>query len=108
MIEAMACGTPTIAWNNGSAPEIIDHSVTGIIVSNESDAVEVVSKARHLDRRLIRRVFEDRFSAAAMASKYVALYERMVQPTRLLKGVRSGLARRNRSAMEVVPAAAAE
>jgi len=54
MIEAMACGTPVIAWPRGSVPEVIEDGVTGFIVESEADAVAAIERARHLDRRRIR------------------------------------------------------
>ncbi len=74
MIEAMGCGTPVIGYNHGSAPEVIDHGVTGYVVKNEDEAVEAVAAARTLDRREIRRRFDRRFSATAMARGYLDLY----------------------------------
>jgi len=75
MIEAMACGTPVIAWNRGSVPEIIEDGVTGFIVESESEAVEAVARLDQLDRRYIRQVFEKRFTSERMAEDYVRLYK---------------------------------
>lgn len=74
MIEAMACGTPVVAWRCGSTPEIIEPGVTGFLVSSESEACRAVTLARRLERPAIRRRFELRFSAQAMARHYVDLY----------------------------------
>ena len=74
MIEAMGCGTPVIGYNHGSAPEVIDHGVTGFVVEGEDEAVQAVAAARKLDRREIRRRFDRRFSATAMARAYLDLY----------------------------------
>ena len=74
MIEALACGTPVVAWHCGSVPEVIDDGVTGFVVSTEDEAVEAFAKARTLDRREIRRRFDRRFSATAMARSYLDLY----------------------------------
>lgn len=74
MIEALACGTPVIAFRRGSVPEIIDTGVTGFIVDSVDEAVEQVSRVRHLDRRCCRQVFEQRFSAARMAQSYCEVY----------------------------------
>lgn len=79
MIEAMACGTPVIAWDNGSVPEVIEHGVTGFIVRSEEEAVDAVSRLGELDRATIRRVFERRFSATVMARSYLELYRRLVK-----------------------------
>ena len=78
MIEAMACGTPVIAWNNGSVSEVIEHGVSGFVVESEEDAKMAVHQASHIDRRKVRRAFERRFSATAMARKYVEVYRSMV------------------------------
>lgn len=78
MIEAMACGTPVIAYNMGSVAEIIDDGVTGFIVSNLNEAVDAVGRVGSLDRRVCRSVFEQRFTAGRMCSAYLAIYERVV------------------------------
>jgi glycosyltransferase involved in cell wall biosynthesis len=74
LIEAMACGTPVIAWNCGSVPEVIDDGVTGFIVSSMDEAVDAVAKVGSLDRRRIRAVFERRFSAPVMAENHARHY----------------------------------
>jgi glycosyltransferase involved in cell wall biosynthesis len=74
MIEAMACGTPVVAYRRGSAPEVIDEGVTGFLADDEEEAASAVIRARALDRREIRRRFERRFSAVAMARAYLDLY----------------------------------
>ncbi len=74
MIEAMANGTPVIAFRRGSVPEVIDHGVTGFIVDTIEEAVAAVPLAKELDRAAVRRRFEERFSAERMARDYVALY----------------------------------
>ena len=75
MIEAMACGTPVIAWRNGSVPEIIEHGVTGFIIDSVEEGIEAAARVAELDRATIRRRFEARFSAERMAKGYVALYD---------------------------------
>jgi glycosyltransferase involved in cell wall biosynthesis len=77
MIEAMACGTPVIAYDCGSVPEVIEHGLTGFIVENEDEAVAAAQRLGDLDRRKIRRRFETRFSATAMARRYLDLYDRL-------------------------------
>ncbi|MGN6513297.1 MAG: glycosyltransferase family 4 protein [Lysobacteraceae bacterium] len=77
MVEAMACGTPVIAWPCGSVPEVVDDRVTGRVVTSEDEAVAAVAEVAAYDRRRIREVFERRFSARAMASGYEALYQRL-------------------------------
>ncbi len=74
MIEAMACGTPVVGFRRGSAPEVIDDGVSGYLVGGEEEAPEAVVRARRLDRREIRRRFDRRFSATAMARGYLDLY----------------------------------
>jgi glycosyltransferase involved in cell wall biosynthesis len=74
----MACGTPTIAWNCGALPEIIDQGVTGFVVNSMDDAVAAVPALLRLDRRKVRAVFEKRFSAQRMARDYVAAYARLI------------------------------
>ena len=77
MIEAMACGTPVVAWRCGSTPEVIEPGVTGFLVDSDAEADQAVLKARLLNRAAVRRRFELRFSASAMARRYVDLYERV-------------------------------
>jgi glycosyltransferase involved in cell wall biosynthesis len=79
MIEAMACGTPVIAWNRGSVPEVVDPGVTGFVVDSVEEAVSAVSLIGNLDRRRIREVFDRRFTAARMARDYVAIYRRLLE-----------------------------
>jgi glycosyltransferase involved in cell wall biosynthesis len=75
MIEAMACGTPVIAFRRGSVPEVIEHGVTGFVVDTEDEALQAIADIPKLDRRRIRARFEDRFTAKRMTDAYVALYE---------------------------------
>ncbi|MGH6914903.1 MAG: glycosyltransferase family 4 protein, partial [Geminicoccales bacterium] len=75
MIEAMACGTPVIAYRCGSVPEVVEDGVTGYIVDSIEGAVAAVDRLGALDRALIRRRFEDRFSAERMARDYLAVYQ---------------------------------
>ncbi|HSV02624.1 MAG TPA: glycosyltransferase family 4 protein [Phenylobacterium sp.] len=77
MIEAMACGTPVIAYDCGSVREVIEDGLTGFVVRNEEEAVAAAARAPGLDRRAIRRRFEERFSATAMAARYLELYVRL-------------------------------
>ena len=74
MIEAMACGTPVIAYNRGSVPEIIDEGLTGFIVEDETSAVGVVGRLAGLNRDAIRKQFEKRFTARRMALDYLAAF----------------------------------
>jgi glycosyltransferase involved in cell wall biosynthesis len=82
MIEAMACGTPVIAWPRGSVPEVIEDGVTGFIVETEADAVAAIGRARRLDRGRIRETFERRFSARRMAEAYVKSYQTLLESPR--------------------------
>ncbi len=77
MIEAMACGTPVLAFRKGSVPEIIDPGLSGHIVDSVEEAVATLPATLALDRRGVRRTFERRFSAARMAADYVKIYESM-------------------------------
>jgi glycosyltransferase involved in cell wall biosynthesis len=74
MIEAMACGTPVVAFRRGSVSEVVDEGVTGYMVDDMDAAVGAVLRMRGFDRRRVREVFERRFSAARMADEYCALY----------------------------------
>jgi glycosyltransferase involved in cell wall biosynthesis len=74
MIEAMACGTPVVARRRGSVPEVVEDGVTGFIVEDEREAAAAVARLDCLDRRRIRRVFEQRFTATRMARDYVDIY----------------------------------
>lgn len=80
MIEAMACGTPVVAWHCGSVPEIITEGVSGRVVESIQDAVTAVEELGGLDRRLVRECFESRFSVERMAADYVGVYERLIDP----------------------------
>jgi glycosyltransferase involved in cell wall biosynthesis len=75
MIEAMACGTPVIAWRRGSVPEVLENDVSGFIVESIDDAVEAVDRAAVHPRARCRAAFESRFTAARMASDYLSVYE---------------------------------
>ena len=75
MIEAMACGTPVLAFRNGSVPEVIDEGVTGFVVDSEEEAVRKLGALLALDRGRVRRRFEERFTASRMAADYVKLYK---------------------------------
>jgi glycosyltransferase involved in cell wall biosynthesis len=79
MIEAMACGTPVVAWRRGSVPEVIEDGVTGFVVDDEDQAVAAIARIGQLDRARIRHAFERRFSAEVMARHYVELYERLLR-----------------------------
>lgn len=78
VIEAMACGTPVIAYNRGSMPELIDHGVTGFLVDTFDEAVAAIARLGELDRRACRAAVERRFSVARMADDYLTLYRRLL------------------------------
>ena len=80
MIEALACGTPVIAWRSGPVPEVINDGQTGFIVESVEEAVEAVGRIAGLCRQTCREVFEKRFDAACMARRYVEVYRRLVHP----------------------------
>jgi glycosyltransferase involved in cell wall biosynthesis len=84
MIEAMACGTPVIACNCGSVPEVVTEGVTGMIVDSEEAALAALARVDTLDRARIRAEFEARFSATRMARAYLNVYESLLTP-RLLR-----------------------
>jgi glycosyltransferase involved in cell wall biosynthesis len=79
MIEAMANGTPVIAFGRGSVPEIVDHGVTGFIVNDVDEAVAAIPLAPALDRDAIRRRFEERFSVERMAGDYLERYNEVLR-----------------------------
>jgi glycosyltransferase involved in cell wall biosynthesis len=78
MIEAMACGTPVIAFRGGSVEEIVDPGVTGFIVDSIDGAVDALRKLPELDRRACHERFNERFTARRMCEQYVAAYEREI------------------------------
>lgn len=78
MIESLACGTPVIAWNNGSVPEILSDGVTGFVVDTIDEAVKAVPKVANLDRYNCRRAFDRRFDAAHMARAYLKVYSGLI------------------------------
>ena len=83
VVEAMANGTPVIAFGRGSVPEIIDHGITGFIVGSIEEAVAAIPLAKALDRSAIRRRFEERFSVERMARDYLALYREILRSSPL-------------------------
>ncbi len=78
MVEAMACGTPVIAFRRGSVSEVIEDGVSGFIVDDEAGAVEAIKRIGELDRRGVREAFERRFTVGTMAEKYLELYRQLV------------------------------
>ena len=102
MIEAMSCGTPVIAFNRGSVPEVIEDGLTGFIVEDEAAAIAAVRRLDHLDRAAVLTRFAQRFTARRMAEDYLTTYrslaadERPVmrRPLRVIKSA-AGSARSN-------------
>jgi glycosyltransferase involved in cell wall biosynthesis len=79
MIEAMACGTPVLAWRCGSVPEVINEGVTGFVVDDMPQAIAAAGQIARIDRRRCRQMFETRFSARQMGARYLALYHSLIQ-----------------------------
>jgi glycosyltransferase involved in cell wall biosynthesis len=79
LTEAMACGTPVVAFGHGSVPEVVDNGVTGFVVDNMQSAIEAAHEVGTLDRARIRQVFEERFSSRRMALDYVELYSKVAE-----------------------------
>jgi glycosyltransferase involved in cell wall biosynthesis len=77
MIEAMACGTPVVAWRSGSVPEVITHGVSGLMVEDIDEAVRATIQAMDMDRRACRDEFERRFTVERMAADYLGIYQRI-------------------------------
>lgn len=78
MVEAIACGTPVIAYRDGAVPEVIEEGHTGFIVEELEDAVEAVRRIPELSRKRCREIFEERFTATRMARDYVKVFERLI------------------------------
>jgi len=89
MIEAMACGTPVIAFNCGSVSEIIKNGQNGFIVKNEEEALQALKQIPNLSRKACREYFEQHFSASKMAQNYLELYEKLIK-TKYPNNVSSG------------------
>jgi glycosyltransferase involved in cell wall biosynthesis len=79
MIEAMACGTPVLAFRCGSIPEVVEDGITGRIVDSEEEGVAALPGILSYDRRVVRRRFEERFTATRMAGDYVSTYRRLLK-----------------------------
>lgn len=78
MIEALACGTPVIAYNRGSVSEVIEDGVTGFVVEDEISAVGAINNLGKLSRDVVRQRFEQRFTARRMAEEYLQIYKRLI------------------------------
>ena len=94
MIEAMACGTPVIAFNRGSVPEVIEDGLTGFIVEDINGAIGAVDRFHHLSREKIRRRFEERFTARRMAQDYLSVYRSLSEREGVAPHLRLGRGRR--------------
>jgi len=79
MIESMACGTPVVAFNCGSVPEVLENGLTGFVVNNVAEAAASLDKLCDLSRDAVRARFEERFSATAMAREYLKIYRRLAE-----------------------------
>ena len=79
IVEAMACGTPVIAFNRGSMPEIIANGITGFLVNNLDDMAEAVVKTKQLDRFRCRKLIKERFSVERMVQDYLRVYEKIIE-----------------------------
>lgn len=87
LIEAMACGTPVLAWDKGSVPEVIENGKTGFIVDNMEDAVQYVSSLEAISRKQVRAEFEKRFTAKRMAKDYLSVYRELInKEPRIMNG----------------------
>ena len=84
VIEAMACGTPVVAYRRGSMPEVIEDGVTGFVVDDVAEAVDAVPRAAALDRTVVRRRARERFDVERMVDGYLEVYESVLgRPGRL-------------------------
>ena len=97
MIEAMACGTPVLAFRCGSVPEIIEDGVTGAIVETMEQAVAALPRVMALDRKKVRQCFEQRFSATRMAKDYLGVYRSLLASSKFLGGEQRDIQRRSRN-----------
>ncbi len=92
MIEAMACGTPILAFRRGSVPEIIDEGLTGMMVDTEEEAIATLPRVMALDRKKVRQRFEQRFSATRMAEDYITVYHSLIAASHSHHNVRRDIA----------------
>jgi glycosyltransferase involved in cell wall biosynthesis len=96
MIEAMACGTPTVAFGHGSVPEIIMNGVNGFIVDSVEEAMDAVSRIQTVSRRGCRSVFDERFTSSRMASDYLRIYEAQLEGAGSFDGISGEHGRQSR------------
>ncbi len=86
MIEAMACGTPVLAFRCGSVPEIVENGVTGAVVETMEEAIAALPRVIALDRKKVRQRFEQRFSATRMATDYLGVYHALAASAKSADG----------------------
>ena len=98
MIEAMACGTPVLAFRCGSVPEIIDDGVTGAIVETVNEAIAILPQVMALDRKKVRHRFEQRFSATRMAKDYIRVYRSLLASPQFTEPEEPGTGRQSEEA----------
>jgi glycosyltransferase involved in cell wall biosynthesis len=96
MIEAMACGTPVIAFRRGSVPEVLEHGTSGFVVDGEAEAVSALVRIDDLDRYQVRQAFERRFTTRRMTDDYVRIYEKLLDQA---QGELVGTARRQSASL---------
>jgi glycosyltransferase involved in cell wall biosynthesis len=102
MIEALACGTPVLAFRCGSVPEIIEDGVTGAIVESVEQAIVALPCVLALDRKKIRQRFEQRFSATRMATDYVRVYRSLLASSKYPAGEQRDIQRRSRNGKDSI------
>ncbi len=85
VVEAMACGTPVIAFNRGSMPEIIADGITGFLVHNLDEMVKAVDRVKQLDRLQCRKLIKERFSVGRMVQDYIEVYEKIINQKKVLR-----------------------
>ena len=90
MIEAMACGTPVLAFRCGSVTEVVEDRLTGAIVHTMEEAIQALPHVMALDRQKVRRRFEQRFSATRMAMDYITVYRSLSELSRAASANRAG------------------
>jgi glycosyltransferase involved in cell wall biosynthesis len=93
LIEAMACGTPVLAFRCGSVPEIVEEGITGAIVETVEEAIGALPQVLALDRKKVRHRFEQRFSAARMAKEYVKVYHSLLASPQYTEAEEAGYRR---------------
>lgn len=85
MIEAMACGTPVVAFDHGSVNEVIDNGRTGFVVRSIDEAIDATRRIDEISRTECRHVFNERFEATRMAREYVAIYKHLIAANNIVR-----------------------